>query len=180
MRSAGENQGGAGRGFAVRVDADACSLCEACARRCPKGALRRALEGEIAALYFDAVRCDGCGGAPRCQRLCPETALQVAPAAAAAPGEILLVRGAMQRCSHCGELFAPVRRIAAAAKKGAATAEMFQEMCPLCRREDLVVHVIDEQQAPGEKAEFRSGREALKKAGARSGRKTEPPKPPIA
>ncbi|MBI4879715.1 MAG: hypothetical protein HY812_08670 [Planctomycetes bacterium] len=181
MKNANENPGGAAPGcFAAQIDAAACSLCEVCARRCPKGALRRAVEGTVTAIYFAAERCDGCAGAPRCQKLCPEAAIRVSPSAQAASEEILLVQGEMQRCSKCGTLFAPVRRIEAAAKKGAASADLFHDICPLCRREDLVVRLIDDQrQAPGEEAEFRSGRDLMRKAGARSGRKTEPPKPPI-
>lgn len=167
--------------WTVKLDIEACSLCEVCVRHCTAGAMRTETVGSVISLFHNPERCDGCAGAPRCQEVCPEDAIEVVGAEEVDEGaaDRPLLQGPLQLCSNCGELFAPSRKITTASSKGAENAERFRDHCPLCRRSDLVVRYIDEKRAPGGKAEYRHGRNLMRKAGQTTSRKTDPPKPPI-
>jgi hypothetical protein len=67
----------------------------------------------------------------------------------------------MARCTYCGELFAPICKLEVMARKG----QEKHERCPICRRTHLVVTFIEERRVPGSKAEYRSTRDILRRAG---------------
>jgi len=157
----------------VEVDTGRCSLCEACARRCPTGALFVECSGGSLRLFFRSDRCDGCPGKQNCQALCPEEAIRLVsqeqPAdAVTLPDALLLVQSEMLRCQYCGEYFSPVQKIKAVARRNRKHSEPIREYCPLCRRTNMVVHFIDEKRMPTGKAEYRSGKDILRRARERA------------
>jgi len=39
-----------------------------------------------------------------------------------------------KKCTHCGAYFAPLKKLAAVARKGTHSGEKYRDSCPLCRR----------------------------------------------
>lgn len=114
----------------VEVRWDRCTLCGACVRACPSGALRIRQEGAGVSLLLKGAGCDGCGG---CQLLCPEQALAVRvaePGAGVGQREQILVRSEEPRCPGCGQALglpaSALKRLEAALGQAAA-------LCPQCK-----------------------------------------------
>jgi ferredoxin len=154
-----ESQGGTpGPHWWVEVDAEKCSLCDVCGRRCATGAIRSEQEGETVALLFRYRLCDGCGD---CLKSCPEDAMRLMETEdpPSESGEHVLAAGKMLQCSVCGAHFAPIMKLQAASRRRADKADVIHEQCPLCRRTQMVARLIEEKRKTrGRKAEYRTGR----------------------
>ncbi len=125
----------------VTVDAEACSMCGACARTCPTNAL--GLDPAEGRLTFRGVDCVACG---LCAQACPEDgalSLTVGAEHAEDLGERrTLVDDAVVRCAGCGDPYLPARLLAHAQRlvteaTGALPATSRQlELCPSCKEID--------------------------------------------
>jgi ferredoxin len=128
---------------AVRVAAQACTLCMACAGACPTGALAGG-QG-LPCLRFVEARCVQCG---LCAGACPEQAITLTPRLlfdpASAESTEVLLEEAPVACIHCGTPFASHRMI----ERMTAKLEghwMYRrpedlrrlQMCATCRVRDL-------------------------------------------
>lgn len=117
----------------VEVDADACTLCGACARACPTGALDLTA-GRLTTLAIDCIRCGMCAAA------CPEGVVEVATAA---PSDLLvrreLVVDEVVPCTVCGTPHLPARlldrarEVVAASGRPPTHASRQIDRCPSCR-----------------------------------------------
>ena len=146
----------------VDHDKKKCALCVVCARNCPMGALRRDQEGQMLSLYFNEAMCNACNGEKQCEKRCPEEAIRIVETRSARKegGFVLLNASELAECAYCHEYFAPLRRLdvveAKAAQKGVRH-RIDREFCPLCRRQNLVVDLINEMVGEGsEDAKYRS------------------------
>lgn len=117
-------------------DPAACTLCRACADRCPMGALTLRQEGSVRALAFAHAVCSGCAD---CAPACPEKILTVEPscdvAALAAP-PVVLARSAVVRCARCAAEIGPaamLQRVHALLRGGGVHAAATPTLCPACR-----------------------------------------------
>lgn len=152
----------------VDHDKTKCALCVVCARNCPTQALRREQEGNTLALYYNAGLCDGCSGEALCEKNCPESAIKSVRAdSQVATGYQLLNQSEMVQCEYCEEYFAPVRRLEVISNKLTEGRKVNKAHCPLCRRTNLVISYIEEHRAPGNKAEYRSAKDIIRKANKR-------------
>lgn len=81
-----------------------CTLCEACFRVCPTGAIQIEQNPHDWALTFQADRCVACEA---CLEVCQPRVLDAQAAFDAKPGQaaITLIKQAMQRCSRCDRHF---------------------------------------------------------------------------
>ncbi len=151
----------------VEVDVERCSLCEYCAKHCPTDALRIERSANQLRLFFTPATCPGCEGEQTCETVCPEEAVRLVPAAADQPlaDELLLAEGSLVHCTNCKEGFAPLRKLETLTNKGQTKHDIDRELCPVCRRKQLVVRFIEDKRAPGSKAVYRSTTEILRKAG---------------
>ena len=90
---------------AVTVDAEACTLCRACATVCPSGAL--SASADVLRLTFRESRCHQCGF---CEETCPEGAIRLLPRLLCDPGAIeapmVLHEAESFHCVSCGAPFA--------------------------------------------------------------------------
>lgn len=89
----------------LAFDADACTLCGACAASCPARSLEL-VDG--LALRHDPAACVGCG---RCATACPEHALEVRrglDVARLRRGPVELLRSERESCSGCGAELPPL------------------------------------------------------------------------
>ena len=68
------------------------------------------------------------------------------------------------QCDYCEELFAPTRRLDVVSQKGIKGHPVNRQLCPLCRRTNLVVDYIEKYRVPEGKAEYRSAKDILRKA----------------
>ncbi|MBN2125802.1 MAG: 4Fe-4S binding protein, partial [Deltaproteobacteria bacterium] len=88
----------------IRIDGDRCTLCGACARRCPTGALRLVEEEEIA-IQFSHRACLACGA---CLSHCSEKALSLHRVLQPTPfregAAVEKVRDEPARCRICGRV----------------------------------------------------------------------------
>lgn len=119
------------------VDAEACTLCGACARMCPTNALGYdASEGR---LDFRAVDCTACG---LCTAACPEDAVTLdigLDRAGSLVDRRTLVTDEVVRCAGCGDPYLPARLLAHAQRvvqeaTGAPRAPRSElERCPSCK-----------------------------------------------
>lgn len=106
--------------YLAEVDPGRCSLCGACSKACPTGALRVAEDPEESAvsLMFSAGGCVGCGS---CSTACPEGALRVLgrfdPRAHSSDAPMLLVRVEVARCRSCGAVLGPVALLRATERR---------------------------------------------------------------
>ncbi len=94
----------------VEVDATTCTICGACALRCPTGALALQEGDHRTALTFDSTACTGCG---LCMERCPEltrgaiVVSLVTDIAALRAGRRALIEDATVQCDRCGEPVGP-------------------------------------------------------------------------
>jgi ferredoxin len=126
---------------AVKVNADACTLCMSCVSACPAGALQD--NPDAPQLRFVEKNCVQCG---LCVTTCPEKALQLEP-------RLLLTRDRQQArvlnetrpygCVRCGKAFGTLKAVEAMLSRLSGHA-MFQgaelerlKMCADCRVIDL-------------------------------------------
>jgi len=108
----------------VRIDSERCTLCGACADRCPEGALSLGGAQYRLQLIFDPMRCTACEAC----LICPEGALHIEKIAVRESSvPAILVEDRMLRCSQCGQEIGPARLVARILKSP-------QELlCPPCR-----------------------------------------------
>lgn len=142
-----------------------CTLCEVCARDCPTGALRLDRSADAVGLLFTAELCHGCPAGNGCHATCPEGAIRLEPGGSAEAGERLLLESPLVRCSHCGSGFAAAHELEVLSRTGRVHHDLISDLCPLCRREQLVVGFIERERVPGATAEYRSTTEILRRAG---------------
>ncbi|MCX8195575.1 MAG: 4Fe-4S binding protein [Acidilobaceae archaeon] len=122
----------------VEVEEQACTLCEACARYCPTGALRVERRGDSMELLLVRDECIGCR---KCQQVCPEGAIRRVPWLLSSPAERLLASSLIAKCIRCGAELASERIIAAVERRlraaGAEQALKSLRLCPVCKAEAL-------------------------------------------
>ena len=150
----------------VHVDTEKCSLCEVCARRCPTDALTTKQEGTTLSLFYQHGECIGCPVGKSCEDTCPEKALRLERDADAAgvPAVELKSQGELVQCSYCKDYFAPLQRLDKVSGKG-EDVQPDRVRCPLCRRTNLVVTLIEEKRMRTGNAKYRSFRDILRKTG---------------
>jgi formate hydrogenlyase subunit 6/NADH:ubiquinone oxidoreductase subunit I len=117
----------------IGVDPVLCDGCEACARSCPTGALRVALEGVQTGLVWEIGRCIQCR---LCERICPRGAIRFCGMdegfGERTEGELVL--GLVVRaCSRCGARFG-VRNPEGPEAPDQAKDDERLTLCPRCRR----------------------------------------------
>jgi len=126
----------------LTIDAPRCSLCHACVRLCPSGALRDP-DGALTLIESACVQCGLCVAA------CPEQALRLAPRfqprfeAAPATEQTLKPASEAFHCVRCGDPFA-TRRLVESSMAHVSGHPMFQgeegrrllQMCPECRQKE--------------------------------------------
>lgn len=151
----------------LELDGELCTFCEICLRHCPTDAFRFEWSAGEVQLFFTPALCTGCADEESCESACPEKAIRLlgVPEAGAPDGELLLAQSKLVHCSYCGERFAPLRKLEALAQEGRIKHAPVRDLCPVCRRKHLVVRFIEEKRLPGEKAEYRSGTDILRRAG---------------
>lgn len=117
----------------VTVDADGCTLCEACSELCPTGAID---QPDASTLTLDAADCVGCG---LCLG-CPEDVIavddRVDPAELSA-GRRTVVEAEAITCRECGREFASAAGMAsveAALEDAGVPTDVGLDVCPDCRR----------------------------------------------
>lgn len=98
----------------LQVNESACTLCGACERACPTGALR--IQGDSRLLLLR----DDCIGCNKCAEVCPERAIWSVKWVYSKPAEKELARSDVARCVRCGKPIGPERLIASVEKKLAA------------------------------------------------------------
>ncbi|MBI2324231.1 MAG: 4Fe-4S binding protein [Chloroflexi bacterium] len=123
----------------VSVGVERCTLCGACAKACPTGALALLETPSERALTFDHACCVACGS---CERTCPEGRGVVGVVRSTSPkllraGPVALVRDEQARCVRCGAPIAPgtmLGRVAALlGKEHAALMPTLMRCCSTCR-----------------------------------------------
>lgn len=160
----------------LRHNGAQCGTCEVCVRHCPTGALRAERTEQVMRLLFRPGLCDGCGDGEGCEAVCTEKAIEriEAPEQAAEIEETVLVETPLVICAYCGAGFATAQKVMAVSRRRPKAEPLKQELCPLCRREHLVVSLIrDEMKAEGN-PEYRSARDILRRAGYVSGKRKAP------
>ncbi len=109
--------------------ADSCTLCGACVKTCPHGALRH----DDTHLYFSSSKCTGCGA---CSDVCPEKAIELGRAEIAV-SEVLkeeeLYEDSLVRCISCGEPIGSARMVGRVSSLLGASGG-FVKYCPSCRQ----------------------------------------------
>ncbi|UCF06241.1 MAG: 4Fe-4S binding protein [bacterium] len=151
--------------WTVELDVDKCSLCEVCARRCPTGAIRLERTGDSITLYFKHSKCTGCSEETSCEAICPEQAITLIELdkPTGRRKEVKLIQSKLVQCSYCHEYFSPNKKLESLGKKGLHH-KVEKTLCPLCRRTNLVVKLIDEKMVPGKHAEYRSTKAIKRRA----------------
>jgi ferredoxin len=152
-------------GWSVQLDPERCTRCEACARDCPTGALSLGRDEETLSLLFDSSLCHGCPDSEGCQGMCPENAIRLLETEADDAGKSVLLCSPLAKCSGCHKTFAAAQKLETLSRKGQVHHELIRNLCPVCRREQLVVTFIQDQRVPGSTAEYRSTKQILRKAG---------------
>lgn len=126
----------------VRIAADKCTLCAACIRICPAGALN--LPGTTSQISFTEQQCLQCG---LCLNVCPEKAVTLAPrllvSASARLAPRVVAEADMFACTGCGTPFAS-RAMIERSRIIMADHPMFQgeqarlmTLCPDCRQKAM-------------------------------------------
>lgn len=103
-----------------------CTLCEACFRVCPTGAIQIEQNPHDWALTFQTDRCVAC---EVCLEVCQPRVLDAHASFDARPGQpaITLIKQAMQRCSRCDRHF---------------VSPTPQETCPICSDDEYAFEAI--------------------------------------
>lgn len=152
----------------AQVDGEKCTLCEACVRCCPNTAYRIERKGKAMRLLFNPEACDGCPEQVPCVERCPEKAIAfVGRTGAKTSKEQVVAESQLLQCGYCGEHFSSSDRVESVAKRLGENREVERTYCPLCRRTQLVVNLIETRRSPGAKAEYRSGKDMLRRADER-------------
>lgn len=151
-------------GWMVELDQERCTLCEGCVRGCPTGALVLERGDCSLSLVFDATLCHGCPDGDSCEVTCPEEAISLSRGASS-DGPVTLVESPLITCSGCAKTFAAAHKLDALARAGRVHHKLVRDLCPVCRREQLVVSFIEHERVPGSKAEYRSTVKILREAG---------------
>jgi ferredoxin len=158
----------------AQVDGEKCTLCEACIRICPNSAYRVDRKGKTVRLVFKPEACDGCPEGVSCVVKCPETAISFKRRTKATPTkEQVAAESKLLQCAYCGEHFSSSDRVETVAKRLSGEREIERSYCPLCRRTRLVVNLIETRRKPGAKAEYRSGKDILRRAEERKAKKAK-------
>ncbi|MEN2999949.1 MAG: 4Fe-4S binding protein [Acidilobaceae archaeon] len=122
----------------VEIREELCTLCEACARYCPTGALRIE-RGESVVLKLVRDECIGCS---KCQWVCPEGAIERVAWRLSAPYEKVLASSPIARCERCGAELDAERLIASVERRlraaGATIALRNLRLCSRCKAESLL------------------------------------------
>ena len=149
----------------AQVDGGKCTLCEACMRYCPTTAYRIDRKGKAVRLVFKPDACDGCPDHVSCVGKCPESAITSRPRTESGmPDEQVVAESQLVKCAYCGEHFSSSDRVESVAKRLSRDRVVERSYCPLCRRTQLVVNLIETRRRPGAKAEYRSGKDILRRA----------------
>jgi ferredoxin len=121
----------------LRVSAERCIGCRACATVCPAGLIILADSDHRRTVRFAAVCAEECD---RCAAACPTEAIQMVPAAAP-PGKGTVLDFTLAACEGCGAPLAPVEMLAhlQAAIPGQvqtdAEGQVWLALCPACRQQ---------------------------------------------
>jgi len=116
-------------------------------------------------LLFKPEVCNGCLDRKSCVDRCPEKAIAFKDRPETVPaGEQVVSECEFIKCAYCGEHFSSTNRVESVAKKVAKGKKVERTYCPLCRRTQLVVNLIETKRKPGSKAEWRSGKDILRRA----------------
>ncbi|MGC8696328.1 MAG: 4Fe-4S binding protein [Conexivisphaera sp.] len=95
-----EGSGAEGLGMRDLHVSDTCTMCGACASKCPHGALRiSADQGESGALVFDPSLCTGCG---LCVGVCPEGSISMEEQGVLNLRAHMVYEDELIRCARCG------------------------------------------------------------------------------
>jgi ferredoxin len=152
----------------AQVDGEKCTICEVCIRHCPNTAYRLDGDGKTVQLLFKPDACDGCPNRVSCVDKCPEKAIAFKKrSGAVASDEQVVAESRLVQCAYCGEHFSSSERVERVAKRLSKGKEVERTYCPLCRRTRLVVNLIETRRQPGSKAEWRSGKDMLRRADER-------------
>ena len=128
---------------ALEVDPEKCTLCGACARACPTGALALAQDGAGILLEWDPEKCRGC---TLCEQRCPEQAITcTATLAPPARARRVLARSPPAACARCGRPLNIPRALARRVQERSGA----PLLCPECRRRRMLERLLDSfQDAP--------------------------------
>lgn len=123
------------------INLDLCFGCRACSSVCPEVRIVLRDEDDRRILHFPGVCDEDCS---RCPEVCPAGAIRLEEVAEAPPALELLF--ALQRCTACGQPFAPQKALAALLPRvqevlgGGETP--WWDLCPSCRRGTLAGNVV--------------------------------------
>jgi ferredoxin len=121
----------------LRVSAERCIGCRACATVCPAGLITLAESDHRRTVRFAAVCTEECD---RCEAACPTQAIHLAPAVVPV-GEGTILDFVLQSCAECGALLAPVEMLAhlraaiPAQVQADAEGQDWLVLCPTCRQQ---------------------------------------------
>jgi ferredoxin len=157
----------------IEIDGQKCSLCEVCVRRCPTGALTVERTAHRLELWLEPSLCVGCPQDGGCEPCCPEGAIErmSGDRVSAGAGRVVVAHSEMLDCTICGASFVPQSKLDAISRKRRHQGTTVRDLCPVCRRTQLVVGFIEQRRAPGSKAAYRSTREILRRAGYVEGKR---------
>jgi ferredoxin len=148
--------------WTVELDPEKCTMCEGCVKHCPTGALSLNQSQDELSLLFDASLCHGCPTSESCQDICPEEAIRLGRGET---GQRVLLTSPLVECASCHKNFAAAQKLEALSRTSRVHHELVRDLCPLCRREQLVVRFIEEERVPGSTAEYRSTTKILRESG---------------
>ncbi len=126
----------AGKDRQLRVSAQLCIGCRACATVCPAGLITLEESDHRRTLRFVAVCTEECD---LCVAACPTQAIRLVPAATPV-GEEILLDFALAACEDCGAPLAPVEVLAHLRNAVPAQVQFDAEgqdwlaLCPACRK----------------------------------------------
>lgn len=131
--------------WTVQLDKEKCSICEVCARRCPKKALTLSTNNNTTELLFNIEFCDGCNGKPVCETSCPEEAIHIQKdnnIPGKFPCTLSLISGEVIKCKICSSSFSPKTKLGILLKKEKISSQEIHRICPECRREYIIKNFI--------------------------------------
>ena len=127
----------AGNERPLRVSAERCIGCRACATVCPVGLITLVDRDRQRTVRFAAVCAEECD---LCEEACPTQAIHLAPTVAPV-GEGTVLSFALEACTGCGAALAPAEMLAhlrdaiPAALQTDAEGQDWLGLCPTCRQE---------------------------------------------